>query len=155
MADDLEESMKTCLQVLDSLDGGARVEIEAYLVSGFIVSIISQYEKLIEDLVYQRARQCGDIPVSNYVKKSLVRAFRSPDLNKINDLLKSFDQTYYRTFVDRIENSEYHAAWDNIMRNRHGVVHGGSTLTMTLTELIPTYRKSRHVMVELKAALCL
>lgn len=153
MADQFEDSMSKCLDFLNTLEFGVREEIEAYLVCGYTVSITAHYECLIEGIFYERACLCGDTQVTNYVKCALQKKFRSPDLSKINDILKSFDPVYHKTFGERVTNTAHHVKWDNIMRARHSVVHGEQSLTMTLTELLPTYRESRRIVDELRMAL--
>ena len=60
---------------------------------------------------------------------------------------------YKQNFSTAILNTEHHAAWDNIMRARHAVVHKGGTFNITFGELLTTYPKTKVVLAVLKSAL--
>lgn len=120
-------------------------EVETYLVSGLVTLIISEYEEYLETLFSTRADRCGDLCVSNYVKKTLNQKFRSPDLGKINETLGRFDKAYKDDFKKEIENSRHHAAWDSIMKARHAVVHKKGQLNMTFRELKEAYALTKTI----------
>ena len=151
----IEQALKTCEKHLDSIDQGDpnRPEIESYIVSSMVLLIVSEYEQLIEGLFVQRAEQSKDGAVANFVKTTIAQSFRSPDLGKINQTLKKFDQAYSDSFMGTVENTEFHAAWDNIMTARHAVVHKRGALNLTFLELSKTYPKTKRVLSQLKRAL--
>lgn len=144
-----------CQEHLNTLDSNNPniAELESYIVAGVILLIVSEYEQLIEDLFVQRAHFCGDSYVINYIKSTVNQKFRSPDLSKITEILGRFGEDYKRTFSKSVSNTESHAAWDNIMRARHAIVHKKGTLNMTLHELSLAYPKTIHVISELKCTL--
>ncbi len=151
----IESALGICKSHVDSIDNADpnKVEIEAYVVSGLILLVVSEYETLIESIFIARADRCGDVHVANYIRTAVARRFRSPDLNKITDFLGQFGNDYKQSFSDKILNTDAHAAWDNILRARHAVVHKSGTLNITLTELLATYPKTKMVISELKSTL--
>lgn len=151
----IESALNTCKLHLDSLDKSDpnRVEIEFYLVSGLVILIVSEYEELIERMFTERADRCGDKHVAQYVRTNIARRFRSPDLGKVTKTLAQFGDDYKQNFSAAILNTEHHAAWDNIMRARHAVVHKSGSLNITFGELLTTYPKTKFVLAELKSAL--
>jgi len=151
----IENAINICKSHIDSIDKNAPnlYEIEFYIVSGLILLIVSEYEELIEKLFSERAELCGDIYVSSYVKKAISQKFRSPDLGKITETLSRFGSDYKDLFSDKIINTEAHAAWDNIMKARHAVVHKKGNLNITFLELFLTYPKTILVIDELKTVL--
>ncbi len=151
----IESVLNTCKSHLDSLDKSnpSTVEIEACLVSGLVILIISEYEELIERMFAQRADHCGDSHVARYVRTTISRKFRSPDLSKVTEILAQFGNDYKQQFSNAILNTEHHAAWDNIMRARHAVVHKSGILNITFGELLTTYTKTKVVLAELKNTL--
>jgi hypothetical protein len=148
-------SINKCYSHLGTLDKSdtSTVELEALLVSSLIILIVSEYEIAIEELFIERAGRCGDSHVIQYVKSNLARKFRSPDLGKINEVLGQFGRDYRASFTTLVINTEYHAAWDNIMTARHAIVHKNGSLNITLGELIETYPKTKVVFDHLKAVL--
>ncbi len=123
------------------------------MVSALVVMIVSEYEELIERMFAERADRCGDKCLAQYVRATIAKKFRSPDLNKITEVLGQFGGDFKRSFSSVILDTEHHAAWDNIMKARHAVVHKGGALNITLGELLSTYPKTKVVLDELKKTL--
>ena len=151
----IEGALSTCRSHLNSLGTAdpIRVEVEAYIVAAMVVLIVSEYEELVERLFVDRAAMCGDTHVASYVRTAIARKFRSPDLGKITEVLGYFGNDYKQTFSSKILNTEYHAAWDNIMRARHAVVHKTGPASLTFDELDRSYIKTKTVLSELKNTL--
>lgn len=151
----IESAINLCREHLESLDEEDihSKEIEIYLVAGIVVLIISSYEAYLEGLFNSRASQCGDPQVANYIRNAIARYFRSPDISKINDILKRFDSVLKETFFSDIENTASHAAWDSIMKARHAVVHQQGQLNLTFLELEKAYPLTKQVINKLKTVL--
>lgn len=115
--------------------------------------IVSEYEEYLESLFVRRAERCGDGHVSNFVKNSLSHKFRSPDLGKINETLKRFDESYREGFTQEIENSQNHAAWDSILKARHAVVHKQGQLNLTFRELKEKYILTKEIIKSVESVL--
>jgi hypothetical protein len=147
----IESAFQTCEKHLSTLDSGdpVTIEIEAGLVSYLILLIVSEYEQFIEATFVHRANKAGDPHLSNFVRKQLARKFRNPDLGKINETLGDFGQDYRDQFWSKIENTERHASWDNIIKARHAIVHREGSLNLTFRELKDSYEKSTTVIDEL------
>jgi len=148
----IDNAIETCRQHVSTLDPTnlKDKELETYLVSGLIVLIVSEYEEHLESLFSKRADLCGDIHAANYIKMTLSQKFRSPDLSKINETLSRFDSTYKVSFLNSIENSPEHAAWDSLMKARHAVVHKKGSLNLTFGELYQKYPLTKTVISQVE-----
>ena len=147
----IENALNVCKSHLDSLDRNDPkiIEIENYLVAGLVILIVSEYETLIEDLFSTRADMCGDSHVASYTKSMIAQTFRSPDLTKITSTLNRFGRDYKHKFSNKILNTPQHAAWDNIMKARHAIVHKKSNLNLTFRELQSSYQETKTVIAEI------
>lgn len=151
----IENALQICsdhLSGLDSMDLKNK-ELETYIVSGLVVLIVSEYEEYLEGIFGIRAKKCGDLHVENFIRQALSRNFRSPDLGKINEQLKRFDNSCKVAFMRQVENSQHHAAWDSIMKARHAIVHKQGDLKLTFGELLKNYALTKVVINEVEAAL--
>jgi hypothetical protein len=151
----IENAIDICAAHVRSLDSTnlRDKELETFLVAGLIVLIVSEYEEYLELLFFKRAEKCGDAHAANYIKKTLSQKFRSPDLSKINETLNRFDGTYKASFLDNIENSPEHAAWDSFMKARHAVVHKKGNLNLTFGELQEKYPLTKRVIASVESVL--
>jgi len=151
----IEAGIKICAERLGELaDGGPDAsEFESHLVARLVVLIVSEYEELIEGAFVKRAEACGDEAIANYVRSIIARKFRSPDITKITETLAHFGGDYKKSFSEAVLNTEPHAAWDNIMRARHAVVHKSGALNLTLRELKDSYPKTKKVISVLENVL--
>lgn len=151
----IDNAIEICRQHVSTLDPSnlKDKELETYLVAGLVVLIVSEYEEYLESLFVKRAELCGDLHASNYIKKTLSQKFRSPDLSKINETLSRFDRTYKDSFLNGIENSPEHAAWDSLMKARHAVVHKKGSLNLTFRELHQKYPLTKTVISQVERVL--
>lgn len=151
----IDNAIEICRQHVSGLDPTniKDKELETYLVAGLVVLIVSEYEEYIESVFSKRADLCGDEHAANYIKKTLSQKFRSPDLSKINETLNRFDGTYKVSFLDNIENSPEHAAWDSLMKARHAVVHKKGSLNLTFGELCQKYPLTKVVISNIENVL--
>jgi hypothetical protein len=144
----IENAISTSESFINSLDSEniTHREVQTHIVSGLIMLIISEYELHFESLFNQRANRCGDSYVCNYIKKSLNRNFRSPDIGKINETLLRFDTTYKEILIDyQNTNPQVKSAWDSLMRARHYIVHKQGNQQITFTELKEYYALSKSM----------
>src|SRR5437773_3044220 len=150
----IESAISTCESHIHGLSGDLEsIEIESGLVAFLVVTIVAEYEELIQQLFCLRAEMCGDRHVTNYVTSQMVDRFRTPYLGKINETLGSFGKDYRDNFEQATLNTPTHASWDNIVRARHAVVHKEGTLNITFRELKGAYAETKVVVKALIAAL--
>lgn len=128
-------------------------ELEYLIVSGMVLVIISEYESMIEDLFITRASLSIDPETENYITSAFSRKFRSPSITKITEHLGKFSAKYRKNFSDNVLDSENSAAWDNIMKARHEIVHGQGSINLTFKELIDSYPKTKSILACLVGAL--
>ena len=91
--------------------------------------------------------------MARYVRSTFAHKFRSPDLSKITETLGCFGDDYRQSFSANIIDTKYHAAWDNIIRARHAIVHKSGVLNITFDELVSSYPKTKTVISALNSAL--
>lgn len=151
----IEEALRICVEHIQQLDSDSPYlsELEAYLVAGVVLVIVSEYEDYIERLFLKRAEKCGDIAIINYMRTTIAQKFKSPDLGKVTEVLGKLGGNYKDQFSKQVLNTEAHAAWDNIMKARHAVVHKKSNLNITLLELRNSYPKTKDVLSLLETVL--
>src|SRR5437868_9274332 len=113
--------------------------LEAFIVGYLVVDIISEFEQRLEAMFALRAKKLGDAPNANFVGKMLDRKFRSPDVGKINEMLRNHDLAFLTTFDARLAGTRWKTAMDNLMTNRHCYVHKEGIPTMTLLEVEQAY----------------
>ncbi len=153
----IEDALNICEQHLGAVsdENPGRPEVESYLLAGVVLLIVSEYEELLESIFAERALECKDKQVANYIKGAISQKFRSPDFSKITETLNRFDEEYKKSFLREVENTEIHAAWDNLMKARHFFVHKKGTLNLTLHELQETYPKTKSMFEKVRSSLCL
>lgn len=150
----IQQSLATCRAHLDNIPDSdlTKTEVESRLVAGLVLLIVSEYEVLIGQLFKQRVAQCGDPHVCNYFGKSIARRFW-PRLATISEVLGMFGEDYRHQFLSTIQHTPEHAAWDNIVAERHAVAHKSGPRQMTLGDLISAFPDSWGVIAALKQAL--
>ncbi|WP_334029387.1 HEPN domain-containing protein [Alteromonas sp. P256] len=151
----IDNALNTCSAYIAEMDLTeiTNKEVETYLVGGLVVLIVSEYEDYLESAFVKRAEKCGDECAINFIRTMLSRKFRSPDLRKINDTLKSFDSTLRDVFHTDIKDSPEMAAWDSLMKARHAVVHKQGSLNLTFRELKENYAKTKRVIQAVESTL--
>ena len=151
----LEDALKTCEGSLSRLAGTAAdvVELESFLVSFLVVSIVSEFERQLKVAFEDRVRRCGDLPVERWGVSHLERRFWNPNVSKITETLKAFDENALKTFRASVENTASHAAWDNLVNARHDVAHRQRVPGMTLREVKSAFPAAQRVARELRTVL--
>ena len=151
----VEGALRLCEAHIGALASGSpySVEIESFLVSFLSTTIVAEFEGQIKMAFCERAERCGDLPVAAFVEKVLTRRFWNPELSKLADVLGEFDSAQKAAFMRRVENTASHAAWDNLIRARHEVVHKRGVPSLTLRELRTTFESSKAVVSELRSVL--
>lgn len=136
---------ETFLNTLDPTDIN-HLEIQTHIVSGLVLLIVSEYETHFEHLFNQRASKCRDAYVCNYIKKALNNNFRSPDIGKVNETLKRFDQSYQQQLLTYQEqNPQVKSSWDSLMKARHYFVHKQGNIQVTFTDLKTIYQNTSQM----------
>lgn len=118
-------------------------QLESFLVGYLIVDIISEFEQRLEAMFTLRAKKLGDKPNANFVAKMLDRKFRSPDVSKINSILRDHDQALLTLFASRLSGTKWESSMGNLMVGRHYYVHkSGASPMMTLADVESSYREA-------------
>lgn len=151
----IDNALGACRGHLSGLnvDIAQNAKIESLLVSSVVLLIVSHYEAYIGKQFAERAALSGDKHVANFVKHHTARRFWNPVIGKITKALGEFGGEYRQEFTGRVENTIAHAAWDNIVCARNGIVHEGTGANMTLRDLEMAYSESHIVLTALRASL--
>ena len=104
-------------------------------VSGFI-------ETSIRSILSEYARKTSAPPVANYVESRL-SSFQSPNMERILQLLRSFNSTWYDQLKSSTE-GEPKDAIDGIKANRDRIAHGGN-VGITYTTISRYYQNALKV----------
>ncbi len=147
----IEQHIKTCDTSLIEIEkmGIDSSQIKYIYMRSIILEIVSEFELIIEDLFVKRADKSGDKELTSFVKTQLNNKFRSPDLSKIYTILSSFNINLKNNFFSNIQNTPKSAAWDNIMKARHSIVHKQGTLQMTYDEVKTSYKLCNEIIDDL------
>jgi hypothetical protein len=147
----IESYINDAQQEITCLEGsGIDVsKLKNHYLRSLTMIIVSEYENLIEKIFYSRALKCNDAHVTNYVKHQISNKFRSPDISKINSILGFFDDSLKAAFETAVINQPMHAAWDNLLKARHFIVHKQGSLNLTYEELLKSYSLTQKVIFEI------
>jgi hypothetical protein len=119
---------------------GIDARLHAFIVGHLVVEVVSEFEQRLEAMFVLRARKLGDPPNTNFVSKMLDRRFRSPDVGKINAMLKDHDAAFLTGFANQLAKTKWDSAMSNLMINRHYYVHKeGAAPTMSLHDVAEAY----------------
>lgn len=128
----LAKKEATALTALDS-------RLQSFIVGYLVVDIVSEFELRLEAMFAKRAEKLGDVPNANFVGKMLDRKFRSPDVGKINDALRSHDVAFLTAFNTKLKGTRWETGMNNLMTNRHCYVHKSGIPKMTLQDVEQAY----------------
>lgn len=123
---------------IDAIDS----RLQSFVVGFLIVEIISTFEQRLEAMFVLRAKKLKDVPNANFVAKMLDRKFRSPDVHKINSMLRDHDPALLATFSAALAGTKWESSMNNLMLNRHFYVHKAGSATMTLREVEQAYTEA-------------
>ena len=115
-------------------------ELEKSYLAGFLVVFICGiYEEVIETIVNEKVDRSNDPEISNYIKESLDKTFRNPNMDNIKKLLSRFN-TSWKSEIMRLP-KDAQTAIDSIVNNKNSLAHGNSVL-VTLQEAVQYYNDS-------------
>lgn len=149
----IDDAFNVCDNYLSQMIDIDTNELQVFLTRSLTILIVSEYEEYLEKLFNDRAKSCGDICVANYIQKMLHQKFRSPDLSKINDILKSFHAKYFDKFSENYINTPAHQSWDSLLKARHSIVHKKGELQITYKELKMIYQDTQSILDGIKEVL--
>jgi hypothetical protein len=131
-------------------------QIEAILVAYVSAVIYSAFEAEVRNIIATRvAFAIDDAHVTNFASVAALRLVRSIKVGELAGLAAWFHPDCKTKFHTELA-QEAHAAWDNIVGNRHAVAHeDDSTVvsTMTWRELKEAYPKAVTVLECLRASI--
>jgi len=139
----IDDAFAVVRQHLDAA-GAWSTEAEVLLTSSLVLLVVSEYETVIEALFGRRGDAPGDAELAAFVRSTISRRFRSPDLGKITSMLKQFDAAKDSQFRALFDDAD-HAAWDRVMRARHSIVHGEGNVRLTFRELASTLPATKKI----------
>jgi len=144
---DVEDAILVCRNHLDKKDVRG-TEIEAYLTRYLLVLICGAYEKLVRQIVVDRAKRSNDPVLVSFVENTM-RNYRSLLISDIKGkLLARLSAKHAKDFDAMIKNTEGALRYDTIISNRHSTAHGG-TVNLTFDELVEAYKKAGSVIASL------
>lgn len=112
---------------------------KSYLAKFLVVFICGIYEEVIENIVNERINKYKSIEISNYIKSSLDKTFRNPDIQNIKSLLGKFKEDWKLEIDNMSQNSQI--AINNIVNYKNSLAHGND-VSITLKDIIQYYADS-------------
>lgn len=104
----------------------ARVDnprIESQLVRFLLVHMCGRYERVVDELVRERARKSGDLPLASYVGDAY-RPRREPKWKYLQDeVLEKFSGRQREWFKNRVS-ATVKVNYDSLINNRNNSAHG-------------------------------
>ncbi len=143
----IDQAMATCKTHLDAT-GSRNTEIESMLVGYLLAIIYAEFEKKLKKLVAHRASRTKDAEIISFCSAVTKYVLRSINIGDIKGALAHFAPSYKDAFKDAVEGMPIHAAYDNIVLNRHGVAHVAGT-NLTFSELEKEFPLSLGVFTEI------
>lgn len=141
----VKDCLAECKQHLTS-QNAFNTPIENYLVSHLLIITYRSFEVVFRELIRLRVQKANDPHLERFTMSRFEKVGKIL-IGDINSNLKNFDETCSRRFMDSIENRPSHAAWDNVITNRHKVGHGSGS-QMTLEEFERAFERSCEVLHE-------
>lgn len=139
------------------MDPAHIAEVESHMLRAIILLIVSEYEEYLEKMFVKRAAKSNDEHIRTYFFNHMDKKFRSPNLGKINDILKWMGGTYLQTFKDRVETNEprLKVSWDSIVTARHAIVHkeNAGVVNLNWQDMETAYADTKLVVQALADAL--
>jgi len=115
---------------------------KSYLAKFLVVFICGIYEEVIENIINERIDKHNNIEISNYIKGSLYKTFRNPDIKNIKGLLGQFNQDW-KSEIGKLPQSAQ-TAIDNIVNDKNSLAHGNDVI-LTLQDTIQYFDDSMVV----------
>jgi len=147
----IEEAIEACAKHLDAA-GARNTEIEAYLTRYLVTLMYAEFETHVLKVLFERGEQVGDPHVASFVRAASQKLVRGLKISDLSGLLASFHVDCKSKFTSRVTSTPAHAAYDNIVVNRHVTAHGPGA-TLTFVELEAAYTASLEILEAFREAL--
>lgn len=147
----VDDAFATSNSILDASE--ARDTEAEQIFVGYLLAIIhSEFEQALLTSIADRCLVESDPHLTAFARYSIGRVAKKFAISDLAGYLGAFDDKCKRLFHERVLNTEYHSAYDNIETNRQLLSHGkGSNLTWA--ELEETYPRSLEILVAFNHAL--
>ena len=117
--------------------------IECFLTEFLLITIHREYELYIKNCIINKiSKSTGDDEVISYVE-NLIKYKSGIKLDKIKNILKSFNANYAEKFADVISNSEIRS-YNSIISNRITVAHK-KPVDMTISNLKDWHALAKNI----------
>lgn len=150
-------AFEDCKRHLDRTNS-YQTAIEPILTSYVSAVIYAEFERHVRHIVATRGAGDGsDHHLVNFTKNAAERLIRSIKVSDLKGISATFHADCKARFTDALD-SEWQAAWDSIIQNRHGVAHGNddvnssSMSNLTFSELRRIYPLALKVLEALEDA---
>lgn len=133
-------------------DNGLRsTPYESQLLRFLLVHMCGRYERVVDDLISERAKKSGDAPLASYVKRAykMRREPRSRHLQ--NDILQSFGSEHREWFASRVS-AVAKEGYDSLIHNRNLSAHGES-MDASFDDVVLWHGYAKEVLDAFEAAL--
>jgi hypothetical protein len=140
----IEHTLRSSRSHLDTT-GMRGTEIELYLANYALGVIYAEYEQAVRELIIRRSQVGVDTHHDAFVAVAATRITRSFRFSDLAGYLNYFDNACKQHFMDCLENTQHHLAWDSLMKSRQDFAHAAGS-QVTFDELDGYYRASARVL---------
>lgn len=123
---------------------------KSYYAKYLTVYVCGVYEEIIETIINEMVSKIGNAKISRFIQETITYNFSNPKITKVTNLLNKFDPTWTHIF-DKTT-LEAKTKFDSIANAKNNIAHGTPS-TITLTDIIDYYKKSKIIIETLDNAL--
>ena len=126
-------------------------DVKRYLMECLLIKTCVEYERMIEQIVLDRAGDSGDDDLKTFVSNT-VKAYKHLAFDSLlGNLVGKFSDSHKREFTRRLDD-DVRRAYCNLVDSRNAVAHGGK-VSLTYDEFIKNYAMAGKLLEDLAAVL--
>lgn len=144
-------------QYLDALfrtveDFKGEVEISSSLARYLCVLVAGYIETSLREIFMDYVQRTSSLNTANFVSARL-EYMRSPFLENVLDLIRSFSENWHKAVKDAIRKAELGDYLDSIARDRNEIAHGAE-LDITYRQIAIYYQKAQEAVRIIETECC-
>ena len=118
--------------------------IESQLVRFLLVHMCGRYERVVDELVKERAKKSGDLPLASYVGEAY-KPHREPRWQYLqNDVLGKFSSRQREWFKNKV-GAATKSNYDSLITNRNESAHG-KAVSASIGEVAAWHQSAKEIL---------
>lgn len=120
------------------------LRIESQLVRFLLVHVCGRYERVVDELVKERAKKSGDLPLASYVGEAY-KPRREPRWQYLqNDVLGKFGGRQREWFMNRVDAATKNK-YNSLITNRNESAHGRD-VSASISEIAEWHKAAKEIL---------